>query len=97
MEDKDFYLMVERHEEKIKTLERDVTALREVQSEIRAMNETLVTLATELKHTNAHLARHERRIDEMEAEPKNRWNQLVMAGIGAVAGAAISAIFALLF
>ena len=42
MEDKDFYLMVERHEEKIKTLERDVTALREVQSEIRAMNETLV-------------------------------------------------------
>lgn len=50
MEDKDFYLMVERHEEKIKTLERDVTALREVQSEIRAMNETLVTLATELKN-----------------------------------------------
>ena len=93
----DIEVSIEAHEQRIKTLERDVTALREVQSEIRAMNETLVTLATELKHTNAHLARHERRIDEMEAEPKNRWNQLVMAGIGAVAGAAISAIFALLF
>ena len=30
------------------------------------MNETLVTLATELKHTNEHLAIHERKLDELE-------------------------------
>ena len=48
----DVEIVLERHEQKIKTLERDMTAMKEVQAEIRSMNETLVTLATELKHTN---------------------------------------------
>ena len=39
-------VIIERHEQRIKTLERDMSAMKEVQAEIRSMNETLVTLAT---------------------------------------------------
>lgn len=48
-------VILERHEQRINTLERDISDLKAVQTEIRTMNETLVTLATELKHTNEHL------------------------------------------
>ena len=61
----DIYLSVERHSQQIKVLERDVKALREVQTEIRSMNETLLTLANELKHTNQHLTKHEKKIEEI--------------------------------
>ena len=88
-------LILERHEHMIKTLERDVIALREVQSEIRSMNETLLTLANELKHTNQHLARHEKKIEEIEAQPRQRINQITTALISAVAGAVISALVTL--
>ncbi len=83
---------LERHEQKLKTLERDVSALREVQAEIRAMNETLLTLASELKHTNEHLARHERKLDEIDHQPKQRLQQIVTAIISALAGGLISTI-----
>ena len=59
-------VILERHEQRINTLERDISDLKAVQTEIRTMNETLVTLATELKHTNEHLERHEQKIDEIE-------------------------------
>ena len=87
-------IILERHDQRLKTLERDISDLREVQNEIRSMNETLVTLATELKHTNEHLARHERKIDEMESQPKARLQQIVTAVIAALAGGLISAAIA---
>lgn len=62
----DIEVILERHEQQIKTLEREMSDMKEVQAEIRTMNETLVTLATELKHTNEHLARHEKKIDEID-------------------------------
>lgn len=85
-------VIIERHEQRINTLERDMNAMKEVQAEIRSMNETLVTLANELKHTNEHLARHERKIDEMDSVPKQRMHQIVTAIIAALAGGLISAI-----
>lgn len=88
----DIEVIIERHEQKIKTLERDMTAMKEVQAEIRSMNETLVTLATELKHTNEHLARHEQKIDEIDSIPKNRLQQIITAIIAALAGGLISTI-----
>ena len=60
------------------------------------MNETLVTLATELKHTNEHLARHERKIEEMEGQPRARMQQIVTAIIAALAGGLVSAIIGLI-
>ena len=83
-------LILERHEQQLKTLERDISDLKAVQAEIRIMNETLVTLATELKHTNEHLARHEQKIDNIESQPKMRMQQIVTAIIAALAGGFIS-------
>ena len=89
-------ILLERHEQKIKTIEKEISELKAVQSEIRSMNETLVTLATELKHTNEHLARHERKIEEMEGQPRARMQQIVTAIIAALAGGLVSAIIGLI-
>lgn len=89
-------ILLERHELKIKTIEKEISELKAVQSEIRSMNETLVTLATELKHTNEHLARHERKIEEIEGQPRVRMQQIVTAIIAAMAGGLISAIIGLI-
>lgn len=88
---------LERHEHRLKMLERDMSDMKEVQAEIRSMNETLVTLATELKHTNEHLARHERKIDEIDGAPKQRMQQIVTAIIAALAGGIISVVLGIVF
>ncbi len=85
-------IILERHEQRLKTLERDILDLKAVQTEIRTMNEALVTLATELKHTNEHLARHEQKIDAIEGQPRMRMQQIVTAIIAALAGGLISAV-----
>ena len=93
----DVNIILERHEQRVKALERDVMQFKNVQAEIRSMNETLVTLATELKHTNEHLARHEKKIDRIESEPRLRMQQIVTAIIAALAGGLISTVIASLF
>lgn len=92
----DIEVMLERHDQRIKTLERDMGAMKEVQAEIRSMNETLLTLANELKHTNEHLARHERKIDEIDSMPKQRLQQIITAIIAALAGGLISTIIGMI-
>ena len=89
-------IVLERHEQKINAIEKEISELKAVQSEIRSMNETLVTLATELKHTNEHFARHERKIEEMEGQPRARMQQIVTAIIAALAGGLVSAIIGLI-
>ena len=88
----DTQIILERHAQRIKSLERDISDLKAVQTEIRTMNEALVTLATELKHTNEHLARHEQKIDAIEGEPRMRMQQIAVAVIAALAGALLSAV-----
>ena len=92
----DIEVIIERHEQRIKTLERDMGAMKEVQAEIRSMNETLLTLANELKHTNEHLARHERKIDEIDAAPRQRMQQIITAIIAALAGSLISTVIGMI-
>lgn len=92
----DIAVIIERHEQRIKTLERDMSAMKEVQAEIRTMNETLVTLANELKHTNEHLARHEQKITEIDSMPKQRMQQIITAIIAALAGGLISTIIGMI-
>ncbi len=87
---------IERHEQRLNTLERDMGAMKDVQNEIRTMNESLVTLANEMRHTNEHLARHERRIDEIDAMPRLRLQQTVTAVVSALAGGLISMIIGLI-
>lgn len=93
----DAQIILERHEQKLKSLERDISDLKAVQTEIRIMNETLVTLATELKHTNEHLARHEQKIDAIESQPRLRIQQITTAIVAAIAGGLITTIIGMLF
>lgn len=83
-------VVLERHEQQIKTLERDMMDMKTVQAEIRSMHDTLVTLTTELKHANEHLARHEQKIDEIKSVPGQRMQQIVTAITAALAGGLIS-------
>ncbi len=92
----DINIVLANHEQKLAMLENEISELKSVQAEIRTMNETLVTLATELKHTNEHLARHEKEIDEIEAVPKMRMQQIVTAIIAALSGGVISTVIGLL-
>lgn len=90
-------VVLQRHEQQIKTLERDMTDMKTVQAEIRSMHDTLVTLATELKHANEHLARHEQKIDEIKSVPGQRMQQIVTAIIAALAGGMISMVINMVF
>lgn len=90
-------VVFQRHEQQIKTLERDMTDMKTVQAEIRSMHDTLVTLTTELKHANEHLARHEQKIDEIKGIPGQRIQQIVTAIIAALAGGLISTFINMVF
>lgn len=92
----DYYAMLERHEQTIKILERDITSIHEIQKEIRSMNETLVTFAAELKHTNKHLASHEIKIQEFDKQPHLRMQQLFTALTSAVAGGVVTMFISLI-
>lgn len=71
--------------------------MKEIQSEIRSMNETLVMLANELKHTNEHLERHERKIEEIENAPRKRTREVVTAVIVAIVTCTVTALLGLFF
>ncbi len=90
-------IILERHEQKLQNLGEEIFGLRAVQAEIRSMNEALVILATEVKHANEHLTRHEQKIEEIEKQPKTRMQQIVTAIISALAGGVISAVIGLFF
>ena len=89
-------VVLARHEQRIKTLDREMVEMKTVQAEIRSMNDTLVTLTTELKHANEHLARHEQKIDEIKSIPSQRMQQISTAVISALAGGLISMLLGIL-
>ena len=90
-------IILERHEQRINTLERDMSDLKAVQSEIRTMNETLVTLANELKHTNEHLTKHERKLEALDAQPREKMNHIFVAIVAALSGCIVTAIANFIF
>ena len=90
----DIEVQLARFEQRIETLERDVVVIKDIQTEIRTISETLVTLASEIKHTNEHLAKQEHKIDVIEQQPRQRLQQIVTAIIAALAGGLISTIIA---
>ncbi len=74
-----------RHEQRITVLEREICELRLVRDEIRAMNESLVILTTELGHTNEHMRGHEERLGELERAPRAHAREIVTAILAALA------------
>lgn len=93
----DIKVLLEGHEQRIKTLERDVKELQDIRSELKVMSESLVELTTEMKHTNEHLVRNEKKIDLIENQPQMRMQQIITAIISALAGVIISATIGTLF
>ena len=87
-------VILTKHDQNIKSLQHQINELKGVQEEIKSINEILVTLTNELKHTNEHLKRHEKKIEEFDNAPKNRLNQIITAIISALAGGFITAIIA---
>ena len=83
-------IVLERHEQRITVLEREIRELRLVRDEIRAMNESLVILTTEIKHTNEHIKGHEGRLVEIERAPRARSREIVTAILAALAASAAS-------
>lgn len=51
-------VVLQRHEQQIKALERDMTDMKTVQTEIRSMCDTIGNLDTEQKHANEHVGRY---------------------------------------
>ena len=93
----DVHIVLERHTQRLNAMEQELTHLKAVQVEIRSMNELLITLTNELKHTNEHLARHERKIDAIEAQPGMRLRQIVTATIAALASGIVAFIIGIAF
>ena len=88
---------LERHEQQIKGLQRQLDTLNGVTNEIRSMNEQLISLTSELKHINEHLTKNEHKIEEIEAQPKARLTQIITAIISALTGGLISAFLGNIF
>ena len=86
-------ITLERHEGRLLLLEREVEELRSVQKEIRAMNESLVVLTNELRHTNEHMKSHGKRLGELERAPGARLREVTTATIAALAAAIVSLLF----
>lgn len=93
----EFEVVLERHEQKTKTLERDMTDMKIIQAEIRSMHNMLVTLTNKLKHANTHLARHEQKIEEIKSLPGRRMQQILTAVIAALAGGLITMMLNMIF
>lgn len=91
MSETEIDVLLERHDQYLKSLQHQVNDLREMQGEIRTMSETLVTLTTEIKHTNTNVTELKQKVETIEDQPKARLNQIITAIIAALAGGMISA------
>ena len=79
-----------RHEISLKAQQHQIDELKTIQEEIKAMNCALVTLTTEMKHTNLMLSEQKQKISELEAAPGARLTQIKTAIISALASAIIA-------
>lgn len=56
----------------------------------------LITLANELKHINGHISKQEKKIEEIDNQPRQRMQQIVTAIIAALSGGLISTILGMI-
>ena len=89
-------VLLERHDQHIKSMERQMEDLKEVYSEVKSISSTLVMLTTELKHINSQLSFQQRKIEEFEKQPHDRLNQITTAIIAALTGCIVSIVAGLL-
>jgi septal ring factor EnvC (AmiA/AmiB activator) len=81
---------IERHEQHIKSLQHQVDEIKAEQSELRAMNQSLITMTNEIKHINANVTDLKCKVDGIESQPRARLNQIVAALLAAAAGGLVT-------
>lgn len=92
----DIEVIIEGHERWFKSLEQDMSTVKEMKKEIRSMNEALVIIADEQKNTNEYLKKCEQKTDKCNCVSKGTIQQITIAIIAALAGALLSAIIGML-
>ena len=83
-------------EERAKSNTRRLDRLEKLIDEVHQQNEHMARLVAELKFTNRELASHDRRLREIENQPRKNVNMLIGALITAIVTAIIGGISALL-
>ena len=90
-------ILLERHNQHIKSLQHQVDDLRPIVMEIRNISATLVQLTTELKHTNEHLEQHETEIKKLSEQPARRWDLIATTMITAIISSGVGFLFSQIF
>lgn len=75
---------LERHEQMLKSLQKQLDELKAVQKEIRVMNESLIEITNEIKHTNASLLSCEVKINELQSAPARKWEKIIISLISSL-------------
>ncbi len=84
MTNEEIPVALERHEQMLKSLQKQIDELKTVQREIKAMNESLIEITNEIKHTNASLLSCEGKINELQSAPSKRWESAVSTVITSI-------------
>ena len=93
----EFPVVLERHEQMIRSVQKQIDELKAVQREIKAMNESLIEITNEMKHTNASLLSCEDSIAKLQSAPGQRWEKIIVSLISSLlcgaAGYALARLF----
>ena len=84
MENEEYAVALERHEQMIKSVQHQLNELKAVSQEIKQMNAALIEMTNEIKHTNASLLSCEVKISDLQKIPASRLEQLIGALVSAV-------------
>ena len=97
MTNEEFPVVLERHEQMLRSLQKQLDELKSVQREIKAMNESLIEITNEINHTNSSLSSCESKISELQSAPGRRWEKIAVSVISSVlcgiAGYALARLF----
>ena len=70
-----------RHEQMILSVQKQIDELKTVQSEIKVMNESLIEITNEIKHTNKSILSCEMKINELQSVPGRKWEKITVSVI----------------
>ena len=84
MQNEEIFVVLERHDQKLGSLQKQLDELKAVQKEIKAMNESLIEITNEIKHTNASLLSCEVKINELQSAPVKKWEKIAVSVISSL-------------
>ncbi len=84
MQNEEIFIGLERHEQRLNSLQKQLDELKAVQKEIKAMNESLIEITNEIKHTNSSLLSCEMKINELQSAPGRKWEKITVSLLSSV-------------